>query len=127
MGRFIQHYGVYDPQGFKKIIYIIADLIRGKKYRKAEYVSSYIKHIEENYLNHNHKTWHNPASKEKSHSSIDELYQEALDKCVKIIKKIDTIIKQNKDLKSLKQIIPNISYLHGLEIDKKYKLRYFEN
>jgi hypothetical protein len=126
MGRFIHKYGVYDPYGLKKLIYKLADLIRGKKRKKAEYVSTYIKIVDPKYLNLDHQKWYHPVSNKLFKSSVDDLYNEAINNCLLIFKETLSILENQKKIDNLYKLIPNISYITGLEINNKNNMQYFE-
>lgn len=125
-GRLIFKFGVFDRFGIKKFIYKLLDLIRPLKYRKITYVSSYIRNIDKKYLNLNKERWYCSAINDYCDLSIDELYTLSVKKSVFIIKEIDKMLKTKVDIKKLRNIIPNLSYISGLDLSKKYKMHKFE-
>ena len=125
-GRFIFRFGVYDKYGLKKLIYRLIDFVRPLKYKKIIYVSSYVNKIDSNYLNLDKQRWYNSATDNYSNLSVDELYDLAVDKSVEIIKEVDNMLETKLDLKKLKKIIPNISYISGINIYPRYYMNEFE-
>ena len=122
--KILFHLFIYDPLGIKKISYKINDLIFRTKY---VYRSFHIKCIDYTLLNINRKEWFNPADKSlKQNSSFIDLYNEAVKKSVHIIENVDKVLKKEKDIKSLLDIIPNISYVTGLPIMQNKPAKYFE-
>ncbi len=125
-GRFIFKHGVYDPLGVKKIIYKFIDTLSPKKFRRCKYVSNYIKKIDEKYLNLDKKTWYHPVTKEAFDYSILDLYNIALKKSINYFNYFEKYLNKKITRKELYKKIDNISYINGLNLDKKYVLKYFE-
>ncbi len=79
------------------------------------------------YLNLEHKKWNHPCDKDRIYTdSIEDLYNESIDKCLKIFDEVYKVLYEDKDINSLKKVIPNISYSTGLELNNNKEMKYFE-
>lgn len=125
-GRFIFKYGVFDKYGVKRKLYQLIDILRPQKYKKNLYVSSYIKEININYLNHCKSSWYCSATENYINFSVDELYNVAISKAIKIIKKLDKLLQIEDNIIKYRNLIPDISYISGKNIKDKYKMHIFE-
>ncbi len=118
---------INDRLGMKRLLYKFID--KATKHRFG-YLSSYSTHISDinmNFLNLEHKTWNHPCFKDETYNySFDDLLNISLEKCKKIINGISKVLYENKDVQSLKEVIPNISYSTGLDLNNNLKMYYFE-
>lgn len=115
----------YDPIGIKKIFYNIVDLICPKSILRKSPLSYNMKSKKE-YLNLDHNRWYNPTNKRiKSNQSVIELYSNSLSKAIYMINEINQFFYYDKEI-NLKQVVGNLSYVHGLDLSKKKELKYFE-
>ena len=117
---------INDKHKIKYNLYKFIDKITKNK---LGYIHAYSTNVEihKEYLNLNHQEWNHPCIKEEKHTeSIDDLYNIAIDKCLNIFKEVHKVIFDNKDIESLKKVIPNVSYSTNLELDKNKPLKYFE-
>lgn len=124
-GKFIFRFGVYDRFRVKKLIYSFIDLFRKNK-RLIKYVSYNYKKINKKYINLEKNTWYHPVTKKRFNYSIDELYDLAMEKSLKIIAVVNKVLFENKDIKILYNVIENISYITGCPVDSNKKMKYFE-
>lgn len=106
----------YDPYGCKKAFYRLFDLFSTKKILNSKFLSyNYIPKNAFNYLNLEHKTWYYPFDIAKKYDcSFDELYNDAVKRCVNVIIKVENYIEKNKEL-DLKSLF-NLSYCTGLDL-----------
>lgn len=125
-GRFIFKHAVYDPYGIKKTIYKLIDFLPGKKRKKCEYISSHVKNIDSTYLNLEHKIWYHPCTKEPHNTSVDDLFNEALKTTTNYYKYFKQFLDNEINENDLNKLILNVSYINGLDINKKYKWKCFE-
>ncbi len=116
----------YDPTKIKLYGYKIIDALTPKKVLKLSFLSyhNYTRKIE--FINLKKNKWYYPTNKRKcSNKSFVELYVEALNECVNIIKEVDQYIYNDKKT-NLKNIIKNYSYATGVDLSRKQELKYFE-
>lgn len=122
--RFFFYVFRYDRYGLKRRFYKIVDFVSPRSFRRKTPLSYDLK-IDYSFFNLEHSTWYNPTSKKiKSNSSVLELYTSSLDSCVKTIRKVNDYIYN--DVGDLKDILKNVSYVTGIDIDKKQEIKYFE-
>ena len=118
----------YDPYKIKKNTYKVIDKIIPKSMKKL-YPISYAYELNNNtyYLNLDHKTWSHPRYKdEKYNYSFIDLYNNALDMALYIIKNVNEILYNNKSVDNLDKIFLNISFSSGKDCNDKCKNKYFE-
>ena len=118
----------YDPYKIKKKIYNTVDKVLPKCIKKTSPISfAYILDNDEYYLNLNHKKWNHPRYKDEVYNySFLDLYDIALNKALKIIKEVNSVLYDNKDFKTLDKVFLNISFSSGKECNDKTKNKYFE-
>jgi len=127
-GNFLLKYGVTDRTGMKKRLYKLKDALTKKSNRRYEYLSFYVKEIIPEYLNENHEEWNNPVEKDLiSTKSFEDLYEEAKQKTIEIIYKIEEYFKTHTNKEELLKEIGDYSYTTGLPCDRPQTLRYFKN
>ncbi|MBR6133458.1 MAG: zinc dependent phospholipase C family protein [Bacilli bacterium] len=111
-----------DRIGLKLSIFTIVDVFT--KGQLASYSTHHKPNID--YLNKEHKEWTNPCYKEiTSNKSFDELFDEATKKAAQIIETAHNYLFNNKSFKTL-DIITNLDYASGIDIDKDKRMEYFE-
>ncbi len=117
---------IQDRYGIKLKIYKLLEKIkRSNKDTLCCFSTSYKYDI--NYLNNHHKKWNHPCFLDKTYTySFEDLYEQSIKKCITIMNEVYKVLYENKDIDSLKNIIPNISYSTGLELDKNKEMKYFE-
>ena len=111
-----------DTTGLKVHILKIVELILHNQ------LSSYSNNhkTNEDFLNNRHKRWNNPCFKDMtSNKSFDDLFEEATKKATKIIEAAHNYLFHKKSIKTL-NIITNLDYASGIDIDKDKIMEYFE-
>lgn len=114
----------YDPNGIKRRICQFADLFIKFGISNFFYDETELYKLER-YKNDFHKRWHNVWRNDDevpiySTQSFDDIYNEALDTTIKIINRIENVIKTEKfDKEFFLNSIPNRSAITGLECDRK--------
>ncbi len=118
----------YDPIKIKKKIYNIVDKISPNTIKKLSPISlAYELNNNDYYLNLSRKTWLHPRYKnEKYNSSIKDIYNNALNMALGIIKEVNKILYENGDINKLNTIFTNISFTSGKDCNDKTKNKYFE-
>ena len=118
----------YDPHKIKYSIYRIIDWITPKKFMKFTPVSYYC-NLDNNeyYLNLNHHEWCHPLDNSiMSNKSVLELYDATLSKAINTINKINDIIYNKKDKKTLYTIFTNLSMSSGYDCNNVNEYKYYE-
>lgn len=118
----------YDPLSIKKKVYKFVDKISPNNIKKLYPISyAYNLNNDNYYLNLDKKTWCHPRYKdEKYNYSFLDLYEIALNNCVKAINDVNKILYNNDSLKKLDKIFLNISFSSGKDCNDKTKNKYFE-
>ena len=123
-------YGIlrYDPHKIKMKTYNIIDKILPKCIKKTSPISfAYTLDKDEYYLNLNHKKWNHPRYKNETYNySFLDLYNNALDDALDIIKNVNDILYNNKSINNLDKIFLNLSFYSGKDCNDKTKNQYFE-
>ena len=126
--RFLYKHLRYDPKGIKEKIYKIMyrltpiDIPTDIRYISYHYTENDLS----KYLNLEHKQWNYPTHKSKKYKySINDLYLNALFKCITIIKEINEYLYHDKKI-NFKNLIENLSYESGIDCTKNQELKYFE-
>ena len=119
---------INDFFGLKKLIYTFIDFITNKSFGNLSAYSTYRKHPDMSLLNEEHYTWNHPSIQNQTYTySFDDLVNQAKKKAIKIINNINNYLFENeRNIKSLKNLIPNIDYSTGLDIEHNIKMNYFE-
>lgn len=124
--RFLFKYGMVSRWGIKAFIYKILDVFKVYKKGRLRNLCYYIKSVDNNVLNLDRNLWCYPADKNLSfHYSFFDLYDIAIEKAKNMITFISDNL-DNADVNILLDKIGNNSYYTGLDVDEKYKMKYFE-
>ena len=119
-------YGMVSRWGIKAFIYKILDVFKVYKKGRLRNLCYYIKSVDNNVLNLDRNLWCYPADKNLSfHYSFFDLYDIAIEKAKNMI----TFISDNLDNADVNVLLDKIgynSYYTGLDVDEKYKMKYFE-
>lgn len=119
---------LYDPIGFKFVLYRLIEIVLGKK---DEITSSMIpKRINGkfDYLNLGYKAWLHPCDcSKKSKVSFWGLYEEALAEAGKFMDLVSSYTDRGELPGIFMKIIDNISYSTGVKCGNDSKLRYFDS
>ena len=118
----------YDKFGIKRIGYIILDKLLPKKQLKKEQLSYYINYKKKlHYLNIEKNEWNHPMDQYETYNySFIELYHIALNKAIKTIRDVNSIIYDKTDIKTLDKTFENLSYKTGKDCNDDRVLQYFE-
>ena len=121
--KFLYHLMRYDKYKIKYHIYRFIDKITPKYWIRFTPVSYYSPLDNDNYyLNLDHKTWCYPIYRDmKSNKSVLEIYDDALNKAVDMIKTINTF-----DMYKINEIFLNLSMSNGYPCNNKLIEKYFE-
>lgn len=118
----------YDKFGIKRVIYIFLDKILPKNQLKKEQLSYHINYKKKlHYLNIEKNEWNHPMDQYETYNySFIELYHIALNKTVKIINDINSVLYDKEDINILNNTFKNLSYKTGKDCNDYRKLKYFE-
>lgn len=109
----------YDPTGIKDFGYKLIDKLNliDTKFSFLSYYHNYSGFSQ--YLNEEHNIWYNPSSIEpiESNQSFLELYELATKQAAEIISALEEAINEKAKPNEIKNIIPNVSAIHGLQCD----------
>ncbi len=118
----------YDPFKIKVKAYKFIDKITGKKIKKLRPISyAYDLTKNKDYLNFEHKKWCHPRYKNEVYTySFMDLYNNALDMALNIIKSVNGILYDNNPVDNLDNIFLNLSFSSGKDCNDKTKNKFFE-
>lgn len=108
---------MYDRFNVKKALYYIFDFLTPFKNFKSYSYSHHINKINYDVLNLNKDVWYHPVTNEKFNYSVDELYEIAMKKVIKLIKSCNDYFNDKITIEKLEKIIGNNSYSTGLDLD----------
>jgi hypothetical protein len=114
----------YDPFGFKKIIYKLADLLIDNStgyYSLSPRTNT--KHLD--FMNLQKEIWKHPVTGEESNQSFSELYDIALDK-VKTLISLALDYFDNKS-ETIFETIKNVTYDTNLDCDENQKMKFIDS
>ncbi len=113
----------YDRFGIKKYIYKFIGLFCKKKLSLISFYK-----ISDANMNLDHNSWNHPCNiKERYNYSLIDLYNKSLDITIDIIKSINLVLDNKKNIDYLDKIINNYSYINGKDCDNKYRFISFSN
>ncbi len=117
----------YDPYGWKQKFYQLVDWVCPRSLLRKEPLSYHMnlrKHAW--FLNLEHKKWYYPIDK-RTHStkSLLELYTQALDETVKMIRELNQYLYYDRKV-NLKRVIGNRSYATGKDCSIEKEAKNFE-
>jgi len=119
----LKHF-VRDPLGIKKLMFKIIDLFNKKNDLYFADLPFY-NHLE-NYDFHNlaKKKWHHPVTNEEYDYSVIELFDQAEEMAMKIIKEVTKYLFEDKVV-DLSKLFTNLSYNTGINCDQDLPFKYF--
>lgn len=118
----------YDKFGIKKMGYKLLDEILPKTQLKKEQLSYHINYKKKlHYLNNEKNEWNHPFDQYETYNySFIELYHIALNRAIKIINDVNSVIFDEKNIKILNKTFKNLSYKTGKDCNDDRELKYFE-
>lgn len=118
---------INDRFGIKRLLYKFLDLIINKNKKYITNYSTYILKPNLSYLNTEKKEWNHPSIPElKYNYSFEDLFNISIEKTTKIIKEVNKVLYENKNIEEILEYIPNLDYSTGLPISNNKQLRHFE-
>lgn len=115
---------ITDKFGIKKQIYKFIDLFNKGTDLFFKDLSFY-KHLDDyDYLNKKNRTWNHPITNEEFTYSVEDLYDQALQFALEMIRTITPYIFEDKTV-DLDTVFPNLSFNSGVECDHQSKMKYF--
>ncbi len=116
-----------DKRGLKKAFYKRIDRITPRKSIKIEYFSYHVDSIDLSIFNNEHKEWCYPTDNTiKKNQSFFEIYDESLDKCVKLFEATNKYLNSEISEQKYRSILGDASYLSGLSWHDDRTFQYFE-
>ena len=116
-----------DIIGIKKIIYLLIDFISNHHFGNLTAYSTFILNPNYKFLNLEHKKWNHPCDKTITFTySFEDLFNQSIQSCTKLIEKVNNVIFEKGDFNELKKEIPNIDYATGIPCDDPKRLMFFE-
>lgn len=116
---------INDYLGIKELIYKLIDKFTKNHFGNLQSYSTHNQNINYDYLNNEHKPWYHPVTKKEYTTSFADLYHESLNKALLIIKEVNNVLYNNKDINKIKKYIPDLDYSTGLEIKRNTRMKYF--
>ncbi|PAT01228.1 hypothetical protein CI105_07710 [Candidatus Izimaplasma bacterium ZiA1] len=106
-------YLIKDRFGIKTIIYKFLDLFikMDLNLRDLTFFNR-IKNVD--YLNKNNQTWYHPITNEKSTKSVDELYEDAINRGIYLVDQVDKYLN-DENHEELSKVFINLSYNSGID------------
>jgi hypothetical protein len=117
-------YMVYDPTGFKKVVYTVVDAFTtgSLSYKRISFKTD----VDDfDIMNRENNTWLHPVTGEEHTESFDDLYDIAKQKALNLIK--GTLEYFNSNDESVFKLIENISYDTGLECEGNNEMKYINS
>lgn len=125
--KIVNALAINDPIGIKRILYKIIDKITNKQFGCLQAYSTHILKPNLSYLNKEHKTWNHPSNPDiKYNYSFEDLFDMSKEKAVKIIRELNKVLYENKQIEDILKYIPDIDYSTGLLIEESRRMDYFE-
>lgn len=124
--KFVYQLLMYDPIGFKKLIYKIIDYITPFKDIVAAVFSLNKKPIEKEFFNLTHENWCNPIDNTIVYnSSWYDVYNEAATKAAALIEESYNFLNNKITLKKISTLLGNNSYATGMDLNDKRITKYY--
>lgn len=118
---------INDYFGIKRAIYKTIDKITNKAFGCLSAYSTHIQKPNLEYLNNKHNTWNHPSNPNiKYKDSFEDLFNTSLKKAIKIIKELNQVLENKKEIEDIIKYIPNIDYATGMLIEESRRMDYFE-
>ena len=125
--KLINRLATKDGLGVKKTIYIIIDTLFNHHFGNITAYSNHITNPVYEFLNSDKKKWNHPCDKKITFNySFEDLFNQSITKCTKLIEETNKVLFKSGDINSLKKLIPNLDYATGLPCDDPKMLMYFE-
>lgn len=125
--KIINRLATKDPIGIKKLFYILIDTISMHHFGNLTAYSTFIFNPNYKFLNMEHLKWNHPCDKNITFSySFEDLFNQSITDCCKLIEEVNNYIYKKGDLNTLKKLIPNIDYSTGITCDSPKRLMFFE-
>ncbi len=125
--KIITTLAINDSLGIKRTVYKFIDKITNKRFGYLEAYSTHLLNPDKSYLNLEHKTWNHPSNKEITYNdSFEDLYNKSLENSLYIIRSINKVLFENKDINTLYKTIPDLDYATGVIIENSRRMDYFE-
>ena len=116
-----------DRYGIKKLGYHTIDICTPFKNSLYSSYSQHVPKVNKKLLNADNLPWCNPVDKDMFYEkSFFNLYDEALNYSINLIKTANCVIKNEQNISELLKLLGNKNYETGLSIDDKRLLQYFE-
>lgn len=116
-----------DYLGIKKFFYKLIDFISNHSFGILSAYSTHNLKPNKAFLNEEHHTWNHPSIKDLTFNySFEDLFNQSIKKSLKIIKEVNKVLYEDKEINYLLKYIPNIDYSTGLDIKHNIKMDYFE-
>lgn len=117
----------FDNHGIKKLGYKTIDFFTPKKLFRFNSLSYKLDNFDNyNFLNNKHKVWTYPIdSNLKSTKCFDQLYNDALNNSLNIIKELNLYFFKNKHI-DINNLFKNKSYITGIDCNSKKRQLFFE-
>lgn len=125
--HYIFKFIIEDKYGIKRFLFKLIDFITTNKVKNIHNNNTYIKNIDKELLNLNNKRWYHPVNNKKYNTSSIDLYNKSLDRASDLINKLELLFNNKYDLETILKEIEDNSYITGLSIKEKNKLKYFEH
>lgn len=116
-----------DENGWKRQVLNIAEKMFSKKFKiKASMYPKYINGTLD-YLNKQHRRWNHPCNlNEVYYSDFDEIYEEAVKECSKMICSVIDYLSCKISSKEMRDIFPDKSYETGKILEDYSKMQYYK-
>jgi hypothetical protein len=125
--KFINRTVTKDRLGIKKGLYLSIDTLFNHHFGNLAAYSTHLPKPNLDFMNYERKEWNHPCNKKiKFTYSFEDLFNQSILKCVKLIEDVNKVLFNNGSLSSLRKEIPNIDYSTGLPCDDPKKLMFFE-
>lgn len=125
--KIINFLAINDYLGIKELIYKGIDFLTNNYFGHLQAYSTHNKNVNLDFLNREHKEWNHPCFPDRKYKdSFEDLFNQSLQKAIKIIKTINTVLYENKSIEEIEKYIPDLDYATGLPIEESRRMDYFE-